>query len=163
MSLKKIEQTRGDKGFKPCDLIIYAVIAVAVTVLFIIFFKGDGSALVGVEIYYDNAVICAYDFDKGELEIKNSAYISVEEESESQLKLRFALDENQPHSDYNDILIDKTKRSVTVSDTDCSQRKDCYYMADIVDSNGAIFCTPHRLKILPIGYNAEDDDTLIIG
>ncbi len=162
MSLKKVNQVRADRGFKIWDIAVYAAILAAVAALFVVmFFTRDESQLKGIYVYYDNVVIYVYDFGEMRGEIRDGAHIAVLDEDDESLKLRFHVGSSLG-SDYNDILIDKAAVSVTITDADCSARKDCYYMDDIVNAGGALICTPHRLKIIPYGYE-EDGGGIVVG
>ena len=51
MSLKKVRQTKADKGFKIWDLIVYgAIIALAVVLFIVVFTTRDTSPLSGIRI-----------------------------------------------------------------------------------------------------------------
>ncbi|MCD7729215.1 MAG: NusG domain II-containing protein [Clostridia bacterium] len=159
MSLKKIEQIKTNKFFRVWDLVIYAVIAVVIVVLFLsVFLSSDSSPLSGIEVYYDNEIIFTYLFESDSYDIISESNISVEE-GEDVLTVYFTTDGGDGH---NTIVIDKSAVTVTVTEADCSNRKDCVYTAAIKDNGGVIACTPHKLKIMPMDYS-DDGQTLPVG
>ena len=90
--------------------------------------------------------------------------IKVEENNSDTVKLLFVTDGGSlsEHTDYNIIEINKSARSVRITESDCSNRKDCVYSPAITNSAGLIVCSPHRLRILPADYE-DDGQTLPIG
>ncbi|MCD8309387.1 MAG: NusG domain II-containing protein [Clostridia bacterium] len=159
MSLKKIEEIKSNKFFKVWDIIIYAVLAVVIVALFLsVFLTSDNSPLSGINVYYNNEVVFTYAFDDNKYEILSESNISVEEDDNS-LTVYFTTDGGDGH---NTIYIDTSNKTVKVTESDCSNRKDCVYMSAISDNSGLIVCTPHRLKIMPADYT-DDGQTLPVG
>ncbi|MBE7088978.1 MAG: hypothetical protein E7370_05665 [Clostridiales bacterium] len=162
MSINKIKAVRADKGFRIADLIAYGAIALLIVFLFVataIIF-GEAEPLTGVKILYTNKDAYTIDFETGEQNIIMPEKIKVEEETEVKIILRFYLAEDL--SDYNIIEINKVERSATVTQADCSTRKDCVYMEKITDTSKVIMCTPHALKIVPFDFEEPEDDGIII-
>lgn len=164
MSLKKVRQVRKDRFFKIWDILIYGLIAAVVAALFIAAaLTADNSALQSVEVRYNNALAFFYDFSADEYEISLPQNIAVEE-NEDGLTVTFCTDGGslaEPR-DYNIIFIDKSARTVSVTESDCSNRKDCVHTRAITNSSGVIACTPHRLEISPPGFS-DIDGTLPAG
>ncbi len=167
MSQTKIIQIKNDKGFRFTDLIVYAVIVVLIVGLFIGFgfFSKQGEQLTKIEVLQYNKRVFIYDFDKDEYTILAPDRIEVIENSPSALKFKCYKDEKQEH--FNTIEIYKGDafkqgRSVDVTKANCSERMDCVYMAKIEDTADEIICTPHALKVRPIGYDNNKDNSDII-
>ncbi|MDE5729708.1 MAG: NusG domain II-containing protein [Clostridia bacterium] len=78
------------------------------------------------------------------------------EESPAENSLKIKVTAN---GGYNVIEIDKAERSVKVTEADCGKR-DCVYTAAITDNSGMIYCSPHKLRILP--YDFDSGDNIII-
>ena len=154
MSLKKVSEVKADKGFKIWDLIVYGAVVLIIAVIFLaVFLTKDTSPLKGVKIYSDEALVFEYNFTSGEY--KNSSPESVTVESgENLLKIKVTA-----NGGYNLIEIDTNERAVKVTEADCGKR-DCVYTSAIVDNGGMIYCSPHKLRILPFDFEA--DDTIII-
>lgn len=164
MSLKKVGQVKKDRFFRLRDLIVYGAIAAVVAVLFLtVFLTRDRSGLEAVEAYYRNTLAFSYDFVADEYEVYLPQNIAVEA-GESQITVTFCTDGGSLSEpcDYNIICINKISRSVSVTESDCSARRDCVYTSAITNNSGAIICTPHALRIVPLG-EPEIDDTLPVG
>ena len=153
MSLKKVEEVKSDRGFKPLDLIIYGIIIALVVAVFLAVFmtKKDGG-FTGVQVFVRDECVYEYVFGEGGKVLKDSA---VEETGEDGLKKITVTGEDG----YNVILIDDSARTVRVSEADCKGR-DCVYSPEIKDADGVIYCSPHGLKITPTG---RDDGRIIVG
>jgi hypothetical protein len=160
MSLKKITQVRGDKGFKILDLILYGGLIVLIVALFIafVFFK-DTSPLKGVEIYVKNNLVFTYDFEAGKYTVADENVIEVVDDGTTELKIKIVTE----NDGYNYVTINKSESWVDLTDANCSYRKDCVHMTRISDVSSTIICTPHAVQIVPVGYQEEEDNGLIIG
>lgn len=159
MSLKKIQQVKKDKGFKICDLFVYGAILLIVAVLFIVIFTTkDTSPLSGVKIYVDNVSVFEYDFTKNEYSIpQTQTQVEVSEANENgQGVLTVTVFAG---GGKNVVKINKAEFKVWVSEADCG-KADCVYTPAITDNSGIIFCSPHRLRIVP--FNFQPDDIIII-
>ncbi|MCD8205218.1 MAG: hypothetical protein LUD29_01190 [Clostridia bacterium] len=158
MSIKKIDQIKKkDKGFKIWDILIYAIILLAVAALLLsVFLTRSRDELAGFYVYYKDDIVFSYEFDAERYDILDDGHIKILEETSSSLTLRFFVDAANSDEDYNDIYVDKDERYVDVIDADCSQHKECYYMDKIVDTGSAIICSPHRMNIIPFGYTLDD-------
>ena len=159
MSYKKIKQVKDSSAFKTWDLIIYGIILAAVIVFFVCFFlMRDLRPLKGIGIYCNNVQIFTYSFESDEYEIFDSAQISVENEDDKGIKIKFKCADGRGE---NIIYIDKKEASADVTESNCSLRKDCTHMSKITNNGGAIYCSPHKLKIIPTGYAPVDGDIII--
>lgn len=156
MAIKKVEQVKADKGFRIWDLIIYGVIIVLVATLFIVVFgTRDKSPFKGVRVVLANEVIYEYDFENGKEVSRNSKYVeTVEDDGES-----FVLKVSVGEDGFNYIRIDKSG-SVKMTDANCGKR-DCVYMGEMKDNNSLIYCSPHRLKIIPYDFDVDDGDIIM--
>lgn len=189
MSLKKVTEVKADKGFKIRDLAVYGAVILIIAVIFIaVFVTRDTSPLKGVKIYTDEVLVFEYNFTNGEY--KNYAPQSVDIIEKPLVILsegfarRFACrntsanltewsqsDSEEPPAEnslkikitanggYNVVEINIKERAVKVTEADCGKR-DCVYTAAITNSSGMIYCSPHKLRILP--YDFEADDNIII-
>lgn len=157
MSLKKVGEAKKDRGFKIWDLLVYGIVVVIIAVMFIVVFAAkDTSPLQGVCIYIDNSPVFEYDFINGDYSILDDGCVEIISDDSDKLTANFHF----KGEGFNTVEIDKVSVSVTVTDADCGS-KDCTYMRDIVDNSGIIYCSPHRLKIIPVGYD-PDDGTIIM-
>ncbi len=162
MSLKKIEQIKGGKPFKIGDIIIYAAVLAIVAALFIaLYFTRNRGELTGISVLYDGAEIFTYDFEEDKYEVKDDSHIIIISDDEGALSLRFVISSEDTENDYNDIYIDKTAVSVSVTEADCSSHKDCCYMSAITDDSMEIYCTPHKLRITAANYTPSGTDIIM--
>ncbi len=154
MSLKKVRQTKADKGFKIWDLIVYgAIIALAVVLFIVVFTTRDTSPLSGIRIYSKGAAVFEYSFESGKYQkLSEAADLEISDEGDK-LIIKISCSEG-----YNVVELGKSGY-VKVTDADCAN-KDCVHMHDIVDNSSAIYCTPHGLRIVP--YEFEDDGIIIM-
>lgn len=154
MSLKKVTEVKADKGFKIRDLAVYGAVILIIAVIFIaVFVTRDTSPLKGVKIYTDEVLVFEYNFTNGEY--KNSSLETVTvTPAENSLKIKITA-----NGGYNVVEINIKERAVKVTEADCGKR-DCVYTAAITNSSGMIYCSPHKLRILP--YDFEADDNIII-
>ena len=75
--------------------------------------------------------------------------ITVEEFSEGFFYVKVFTDTTK--NSFNTIEVDSNSRQVSVTDSNCSNSKDCVHTSAIKDGYGIIICVPHDLKILPVG------------
>ncbi len=157
MSLKKVEQVKSERGFRIWDLLVYGIVAVLIVALFLsVFLTRDKSPLTAVGIYVNNQKVFVYDFEKGGYEIlTKDGGITVESGAKS-LTVKINNDYG-----YNEIVIEKAGK-VYATAADCGG-KDCTHMRPITDKSGIIYCSPHRLRIVPDDYKPDDDGIIIIG
>ena len=149
MSLKKINEVKADRGFKIFDLIIYgAVLAVAAALFLAVFLTRDNSPLAGIRITVAEQTVYEYDFKEGEISCDCSL---VEKEDKGEIIVLTV----RAGNGYNTVEINKSG-SVKVTSADCGKR-DCVYTAAITNSSGMIYCSPHKLRILPYDFEADDN------
>lgn len=157
MSLKKVEQAKQDKGFRKGDLVVYGVLALLIAATFLaLFLVRDTSPLQGIDVYIDNELVLEYSFEEDAPKISSGTDCAeIVRNDGEMLVIRFSCG-----GGYNVVEIDKTLRSVAVTDADCAS-KECVAMRNITDNSGIIYCSPHRLMILPGGYD-PDSGTIIM-
>lgn len=148
MSLKKVGEVKKDRGFRLFDLIVYGVIVLFVAVTFIVVFTTrDVNPLGGIRVYADDKTVFEYDFKSEPVYDKEKVELA-EDNGNLILTVRAG-------GGYNKIVIDKDKKTVKVTDADCG-KKDCVYTPAIKNNSGIIYCSPHRLRIVP--YNFDPDN-----
>ena len=156
MSLKKVEQVKADKGFKIWDLIMYGAIAAIVVVLFITLFAvRDTSPLKGIRVVLGNEVVYEYDFENGKQISCNTQIVEITDDNAESVSLKVKSGEE----DYNYILITKSG-SAKMTDANCDKR-DCVYAPEIKDNSGVIYCSPHRLKIIPYDFDMDNGNIIM--
>lgn len=150
MSLKKIEQIKAGRMFRPLDIAALAALIAAVALLFVFFVimpDRTGLAASGAvaEISVGGERVFSFDFGSGEYAILgDSADVTAAASGE---KTAVTVKSGSGGEDYNVIVFDRADGGiVTASDTNCSQRHDCTYMK-ITSVSGTIVCIPHLLKV----------------
>ena len=153
MSLKKVEQVKVDKGFKIWDLIIYGLIAVTVAALFIVVFvTRDKSPLTGVRVFVEGQVVFAYEFDGEPVYSESVTAENVKEDGKG-----LTVTVNCANGGVNVIYIDKSAKTVKVTEANC-HGKQCTYFPAINDNNKLIYCNPHGLRIEPLFRDYDSPD-----
>lgn len=153
MSLEKVRQVRADRGFRILDLAIYGAVLLLTASLFLcVLLLRDNSPLTGIKIYIADEAVYEYDFTAGEVS-RSSSRVSVAEEGGAIVVTVFA------GGGYNTVEIDRSG-TVRVTEADCGKR-DCVYTPVLKDNGGIIYCSPHKLKIIPYEYDI-DGGTIIM-
>ena len=145
MTKKTVFKIRNSKPFYPFDLIIYCILALAVTgTLLAVFFTGKNELNKGAYVMFDNSIIAEYRFDGEKFTAKDGYenFFSVTDSG-----IYFYPDENS-HSHYNLIIFDGENKTVRIDSATCAGH-DCEKQK-ITESSGFIYCAPHKLKIIPI-------------
>lgn len=149
MSLKKIQQVKRNKAFVIWDVIVYGVIiAVTLAIFLAVFLTRDTSPLKGVRISVEDLVVYEYNFESGDEKL-NEAF--VEKLDDGKIKVT---------SKYGYNIIEIESGGVKVTDADCG-KLDCVYTGEIKDNSGIIYCSPHKLKIQPYGFDIDDGNIII--
>lgn len=148
MSLKKVEQVKKTKWFRPWDLLVYGLLAAIIVALVLVFtLSQKGGKFDGIIISYKGEKVFSYTFSGDTYEIFSEENIEIKENGGEKLLLTFYTDGKEG---YNDIEISKSG-SVKVSASDCSLHKDCVYTPPLTSSRKTpIICTPHALVISPL-------------
>lgn len=148
MAIKKIEQIKEGKWFRVWDLVAYGVIVVIIAALFLaLFLSRDTSPADGIKISYNGTAVFTYDYASGKPEVLSESNIEIISDTDEKLTLIFYTAERKGH---NTVVIDKVKKSVKVTEADCSTHMDCVYMPALTDKSSIISCTPHFMLIEPL-------------
>ena len=165
MSLKKVQQVKKDRLFRLWDILVYGIIVAVIVVQFVVFvFTSGGGTATGIEVYYDSVLAFSYSFETDEYKIYLEDNIAVED-GDGVLTVTFCTDGGslQQLVNYNIIEIDKTACTADVTESDCSNSKECVNSPAVPNSyNLPITCVVHRLVVTATDY-ADDGETLIIG
>lgn len=160
MAFRQLEQVKKRKPFALWDLLVYAVLALFIVVLFVVFvFAADKSPIDGIELVYDEKTIYTYSFTDG-AEIAKGWESRIEEQTDGDI-LTVTFYEDEARTEYNVISIDLAARTAKVTDTNCSRHKDCMYMKPVATPDGVIVCVPHGLKILALNGEENWDDPVL--
>ena len=149
MSLKRVEQVKKDKGFRLWDLLIYGLLAVLIVVLFCVFvFPRSKSRIDTISIVRGFAneaeTVFSYSFLTDTYEVINEQAITVDENTQTTLKLTF---HGKHEGDYNIIVIDKENCTVDVTEANCPAL-DCVHSPALKDNSSLpIICSTHEMIV----------------
>lgn len=150
MSVKKIDEIKSDRGFKVRDLFIYGAIFLLALVIFITAFAtADKSPLSGVRVYVRDDVVFEYGFENGRYKVYDTDSVSVANSGDA---LEVTVNCG---GGFNRIKLYKSGR-VSVTEADCYSQT-CVKTPDITDSSSFIFCSPHRLRVVPYNFSAGQE------
>lgn len=138
------------KPFVIYDIVVYAAIVIVSVAFFlgIIVFPANDIAG-GFKIVVDEKEIFVFYYADCRYEIKDfDGQITVNlTDGEKKFTVNVLFFESGEH---NTLSVNAEEKTVEVVDADCSARKDCVYTPAIKNGSGAIYCMPHKLKILPL-------------
>ena len=146
MKKKNLFELKNSKPFYAFDIALYLAVAAFIALTFIFaLVNNNGDVSQGFYVLYDNAIVAEYRYSDGNFIVKDGEHFTVNGEN-----VRFYPDKNVL-TDYNDIFIDRTNKTVRITDATCAG-KDCTTQR-ITENGGFIYCAPHALKIVPMGLN----------
>ena len=131
------------KIFLKKDIFVYIALLVLIALLFLVFIilpKAITSN--GFAVYVEDDCVIKYTYDNQKIEIASDWQDKVVV-SDNKITIYFS------ESEYNEITINFSEKSVKMTDSTCSKTRDCVYEPKITNS-GIIYCAPHKLKITPL-------------
>lgn len=150
MQKDKFSLIKNSPPFKKRDIIIYLFTALIIASLFIAFVvfpktgKNDG-----FRVITGQTEILSKRFGE-DFFIANGWEDRIEITGESEIfTVKIYTDEKKEK--YNILEVTESEKTVDVTDSNCSFRKDCVHTSSIKNGTGVIICVPHGLKILPLG------------
>lgn len=155
-----LDKIKDKKPFEFNDIFIYLSLLVIVALLFLFFIiLPQNNNPKGFKILIDNREVLTFDYQ--------SEYCSFLEDYSNQIEIdenknQITIFHNQEKNSYNVIKYDTVKGSVKMFDSTCSNTKDCVYEMAI-SINGAIYCAPHDLLIIPITNNSASKPPVLGG
>lgn len=158
----KFEERRRIEKIKPFlfgDAFIYIAIALLIIALFLsFFFSSNKSAPQGFEVLISGKTVFTYDLKKDEFDINTdfSSSIAIEKEDDGySVTVYTSPDKNE----FNVVYISTTEKSARVIKSTC-KKEYCTHTPSI-SSDGAIYCDPHQLKILPVGADGFTGSVIV--
>lgn len=161
MSLKETKQVRNNKFFSRWDLIVYAVLllAVVLSVSLLLVYTSEPSRIDYLEIRSDGDRIAVYDFESRALQAetgKESLFSTETQGDETRIFIYTA------EGGFNLLTVDNAERTADMSDADCSAGKDCTLM-HIRRAGQTIVCVPHGLVIEGKTVSEDAGGEIVIG
>lgn len=142
------EKNKKNLFFKKADVFLYASIFLFISFLFVLFVLlpklNDKNV---VNVYYKNQEIISVFIKTNNYTLTdcNGVFVKADDNGE---EIVFSVYIGSEMKDYNIITYKKSDKSIFVSDSNCSSRKDCVYTSPIKNGKGIIICAPHELKIV---------------
>ena len=149
------DNVKNRKPFYFYDLIIYTATLILVVGLFlgfVVFNSPENSD--GFKIIVNEKEALVFYYESGAYEIKETGEAVSFTIDKAEDGIYFISVFYKDLNEHNIISVNTEEKKVKVSDADCSIRKDCVHTKEIEGDSGAIYCMPHKLKILPLknGY-----------
>lgn len=142
------------KPFYKRDLLVYISLAALVLILFIAFvFPLKNESGKGFKVTRGDVTLLTYTF--GSSPHKNENYADLIEIEKVSDGYKIKIYSSSEKTGYNVIFFNEALKTADVIESNCSERKDCYH-APAISNSGAIYCSPHDLKITPIRGSADD-------
>ena len=138
------------KPFVLIDIAVYAAIVLTVVgffLAFIIFPKNENSD--GFKVFVDEKEIFVFYYDTCDYETKEYGG-KIEMQTVEDKKTYVVRIFPRGDQEFNLLYVNAEEKTVKITDANCSNRKDCVYTPEIKSGSGAIYCMPHKLKVLPI-------------
>ena len=152
--MKGLNRARKGGFFAPGDLAVYAILlALVVILLCVTLLDGRGEKPRGIRIVVNEENAYTYVFGSGGKAGDNWESRIETTEDETAVHVKIYLDEDK--REYNEVLLDKVRRTAKMKDANCSFRKDCTAMQEVSSESGVIVCLPHRVKVLAL---SSDED-----
>ncbi len=157
-----LNKVKSSKPFEFWDILVYSSILAMIALMFIAVFvfapkKQDAF---GFKIIVNEITIAEYSFSDATIKITDNYADKVIFDQENGVIKVFT---NDDKTEFNIISFSLTAKKVWVSESNCSQSKDCTRFEPIMTEGQAIYCLPHNLKILSTGGMVENKPTTGLG
>lgn len=143
--LKTAADFKNGKLFNKRDAIVYAFLLILIIALFVIFALPSSTESNGFYVYVKDELVLTIKYGEEPVVHKtDKATVFIDSDD-------FYVYFNEDKTDYNKITVNENGAKIT--DATCSLSRDCVYEPTI-KNDGAIYCVPHQLKIVPIKSEA---------
>lgn len=132
------------------DIFIYLISTLIIIGLFLgfVILPNSSSSFNGFNVLIDNQIVFSITAD-GDISISQD-YTDYIEYSTNEDVVKVIIHSKNHQGGFNQIEFNKTYKTAKVTESNCSNSKDCVFSPSI-SSSGAIYCAPHQLKITAIG------------
>ncbi len=145
---------RNNDLFKLPDLILYTAVIVVILALFLIpLLTNSNKNLSGFDLYKNGEIILSVDFNKKEVCFIDEAQKDLIDVTIEKEFLKATVYQAEDKKDYNVISANLQEKWVQITESTCSNKKDCVHFSPLKSESGVIVCQPHNLKITPRGNN----------
>ncbi len=148
-NIDKINGVKNSKPFKKFDILVYSLTLAVILALFIFaVILPPKVTPSGFKVLVKGEILFTFDYHSGE-NIADGKGAFIEKTLDGNgVYFKVYLDDDK--TEYNVIFADTLNLLVKMTDSNCSNHKDCVYSPSVSDK-GAILCAPHSLKIIPLG------------
>ncbi len=140
------------KPFEVNDVIVYLFLLVLVTLLFLFFvILPKTNVASGFKVIVNDKEFLSFYYETESCVLAENSWALIDHNKENGT---ITIYHNADKTEYNVLSYDTDKHIVSMLDSTCSLSKDCIYEPEI-SSNGAIYCAPHKLIVIPISDGKE--------
>ena len=133
------------KAFAKWDILIYTLSLLTIASLFIAFIiTPKSSSSDGFRVFVGDKQAFTFKYSDKSFTITDGYDIIVTNDGELYTVTV------KTERGFNQITADTVKKTVKVTDADCSIGKDCVHTVALSGNTGAIICVPHDLRVLPL-------------
>ena len=133
------EVIKNSKPFKKLDLLVYFLVLAIVASLFLCFGTCNADAIQSMAVFRNGETLFTYDFNSDVYGIFSDDVQAEREDGSVIVTVRTGQD------GYNVVKIDVADRSFSVTDANCSARKDCVHSPVVTKAGQSAVCAPHSL------------------
>lgn len=148
----RVERVKASGYFKVKDLILYAIVALAVAGAFLgVFLTDKKTDAEKLELYYREKLLYTYDFSEknGIMTDSGKNYLTITARGDD-IIVSITVPEGK-----NVLTIYRGGAKMT--EADCSTRADCVRSFGKITRGGeAIYCLPHKIEARIVGKNGEE-------
>ena len=141
------------KIFEKRDALVYIGLACFIFCLFLIFSLpqacADNSKNHGFKITVKDQTVALLDANSSTPVSVADDFLTLVEVSSNGDVYTIKIYTDEGRTDYNLVEFNAKEVSVKVTESTCSESKDCVHFPTLYNS-GSIYCAPHHLKIQPI-------------
>ena len=145
---------KDEKAFYKRDIIVYIALILLIASLFLIFVLPANKNSDGFIVSRNGITLVSCYFTDESSIIINQDYKDLIEQDKTSDGYSVKIYTDSTKSAFNTIYFNIVERSAKVTESNCSERRDCYY-APKIKNNGSIYCSPHDLLIKPITDTAS--------
>ena len=147
----EVKQSKNFKSFCKSDIFVYALLLMAISLLFLFFIIipafADENQSVGFVVEQDGKTLLTYTYSNKKIDVEKEFLSSVKVE-QTQNGFTITIYSDKEQTEYNILSVDNNSHTVKMANTNC-RSKQCAYMHGISE-RGVIYCAPRALKISAI-------------
>ena len=140
--------------FYKSDFLVYLILAAFIALLFLFIILPTIGQSKGFTVSRGKDTILTYTHGEINPITVNPDYENIVEISKTDKGYSVKIYLSTEKVGFNTVFFDTVLRTAKVTDSNCSERKDCYH-SPAISNTGSIYCNPHGLLIKPIGSTAD--------